>query len=261
MLDNEARAHDKALERFAAWCDATESCALHGQDVLAVYDALVAAADETPIPAPRCAEGGACRAQATGEDIRSGMQGLLLIKRPVAALGHPGWEGAARALAAAQAGDASAFAPALARGENDGVYATLAIACTDWETNIETYDDIAALETFARLIAPRSQGATQTWGNLTGCMGWPAPVANPPAPWEVADAPPILIVNAAYDPSTAYVWAQGMRERIAGSVLLTRLGDGHTSYYLAPGESQTRDAIDRYLLTGEAPPPNTVYGS
>ncbi len=46
--------------------------------------------------------------------------------------------------------------------------------------------------------------------------------------------------------------------QIEGSVLLTRDGDGHTSYLL-PGPSRTRDAIDRYLLTGETPPPNTIF--
>ena len=51
-----------------------------------------------------------------------------------------------------------------------------------------------------------------------------------------------------------------MREQIDSSVLLTRVGDGHTSYLL-PGQSATRDAIDHYLLTGETPPPNTVYGT
>jgi pimeloyl-ACP methyl ester carboxylesterase len=260
MLDNEARAYDTALERFAAWCDETEPCALHGQDVLAVYDELVVAADETPIPAPHCAETGACREEATGEDIRFAVQGLLLFTHPTPAFGLPGWEGLAKALAEAQAGDASAFAPYLAQSETDGVYAGQAIECVDWETDITRYDDLAAHETFARVIAPHTQGATQTWLVLTGCMGWPVPVANPPGPWNVAGTPPILIVNATYDPSTAYVWAQLMREQIASSVLLTRSGDGHTSYLL-PGESQTRDAIDHYLLTGETPPPNTVYDS
>jgi len=41
-------------------------------------------------------------------------------------------------------------------------------------------------------------------------------------------------------------------------VLVTREGDGHTSY-LNPGVSHTRDAIDAYLLTGRTPPPGTVY--
>ena len=110
------------------------------------------------------------------------------------------------------------------------------------------------------MITPHTQGATQTWTILTGCMGWPVPVANPPAPWDVEGAPPILIVNATYDPSTAYIWAQLMREQIDSAVLLTRVGDGHTSYFL-PGESETRDAIDHYLITGEVPPPNSVYDS
>jgi hypothetical protein len=74
----------------------------------------------------------------------------------------------------------------------------------------------------------------------------------------VHGAPPILIINATDDPSTAYPWAVGMFLQIEGSVLLTREGDGHTSYWLT-GPSRTRDAIDAYLLTGAVPPPNTVY--
>jgi pimeloyl-ACP methyl ester carboxylesterase len=258
MLDNEARAHEKELERFAEWCEETETCALHGQDVLAVYDELVATADENPIPAPRCVELGYCHAEATGEDIRFMVQEFLMFKYPTAAFGLPGWEGLATALAEARAGEASAFAPYLALTDDSGLFSGLGIECVDWPTDIETYDDIDAYETFARIIAPHSQGATQTWTFLTGCMGWPVPVANPPGLWNVQGTPPILIVNATYDPSTAYVWAQLMREQIDGSVLLTRVGDGHTSYLL-PGESQTRDAIDHYLITGETPPPNSVY--
>jgi pimeloyl-ACP methyl ester carboxylesterase len=260
MLDNEARAYEKELERFAAWCDATAACALHGQDVLAVYDELVTTADKTPIPAPRCAQPGYCQAGATGENIRFAVQGYLIVTHPTLAFGLPGWAGLAEALAAAQAGDASAFGSYRAQSEADPNYAGLAIECTDWQTDIATYDDLAAHETFARVIAPHTQGATQTWTVLTGCMGWPVPVANPPGLWHVEGAPPILIVNSTYDPSDNYLWAQLMREQIAGSVLLTRLGDGHTSYLL-PGESDTRDAIDHYLITGETPPPNTVYES
>jgi pimeloyl-ACP methyl ester carboxylesterase len=260
MLDDEAHAYETELTRFAAWCAATASCALHGQDVLAGYDALVAAANVAPIPAPRCQAAGACRAAATGDDIRFAVQNYLLFKEPTPAFGLPGWAGLAKALATAQAGDASAFAPPLARSETDALYAGLAIACVDWQTDIATYDDLAAYETFGRVIAPHTRGATQTWSIVTGCLGWPAPVANPPGLWQVQGTPPILIVNATYDPSTAYVWAQLMRQQLAGSVLLTRIGDGHTSYLL-PGASQTREAIDHYLLTGQTPPPNMVVTS
>jgi hypothetical protein len=133
----------------------------------------------------------------------------------------------------------------------------LAIACADWQTDLATWDDLQAYETFGESIAPHTQGATQTWTILIGCMGWPVPVANPQGEWDVNGVPPILIVNATHDPSTSYLWAQLMREQIPGSVLLTREGDGHTSFFLS-SESATRDAITHYLLTGETPPPNTV---
>ena len=41
MLVDEAAADERALGRFARWCAATPSCALHGQDVEALYDDLV----------------------------------------------------------------------------------------------------------------------------------------------------------------------------------------------------------------------------
>jgi hypothetical protein len=53
------------------------------------------------------------------------------------------------------------------------------------------------------------------------------------------------------------VWAHELRDLIAGAVLLTRDGDGHTTSWLRSG--RTRDAIAHYLITGETPPPNTVY--
>jgi pimeloyl-ACP methyl ester carboxylesterase len=258
MLDNEARAHERELLRFAEWCDETEECVLHGQDVLAVYDELTTGADEQPIPAPRCAELGYCRPEATGEDIRFMVQGMLMFKDPTPAFGFPGWVGLSQALADAQAGDASAFASYIALTDDSGLFSGLGIECVDWYTDIETWEDMQALQDFAGFIAPHTRGATQTWTILVGCMGWPVPVANPPGEWHVEGAPPILITNAIYDPSTAYVWSQLMREQIDSAVLVTRIGDGHTSYLLQ-GESATRDAIDHYLLTGETPPPNTIF--
>ena len=257
MLNDEARAHEDALTRFAAWCTEDASCSLHGQDVLARYDALIAAADATPIPAPECVSSGVCRSEVTGDDIRLGTQNLLLIKDPLPKLGIAGWNDLADAIIAAEQGDASAFSREVATEETSHLFPELAIACADWQTDLATWADLAAYETFGKAIATHTQGATQTWTILTGCMGWPVPVANPPRAWDIDGTPPILIVNATHDPSTSYLWAQLMREQIAGSVLLTREGDGHTSFFLT-GESSTRAAITHYLVTGEAPPPNTV---
>ena len=257
MLNDETRAYEDALTRFAVWCAADITCALHGQDVLARFDALVAAAAAAPIPAPQCVASGVCRSEVTGDDIRLGTQNLLLIKDPVPELGIAGWGALADAIIAAEQGDAGDFSREVATEETSHLFPELAIACADWQTGLATWDDLAAYETFGTAIAPHTQGATQTWTILTGCMGWPVPVANPQGAWHIDGAPPILIVNATHDPSTSYLWAQLMREQIDGSVLLTREGDGHTSFFLT-GESATRAAITHYLLTGETPPPNTV---
>jgi len=40
---------ESAFNRFARWCDTTTDCALHGQNVGAVFDALVARANRNPI--------------------------------------------------------------------------------------------------------------------------------------------------------------------------------------------------------------------
>ncbi len=257
MLNDESRAYEGELTRFATWCTEDAACSLHGQDVLARFDALVAAADAAPIPAPQCVASGVCRSEVTGEDIRLSTQNLLLIKAPVPELGIAGWNDLADAIIAAEQGDATLFSREVATEETSHLFPELAIACTDWRTDLDTWDDLQAYEIFGKAISPHTQGATQTWTILTGCMGWPVPVANPPGEWNVTGAPPILIVNATHDPSTSYLWAQLMREQISGSVLLTREGDGHTSFFLT-GESDTRDAITHYLLTGGTPPPNTV---
>jgi pimeloyl-ACP methyl ester carboxylesterase len=258
MLADEAGAYEDAFNRFARWCEGAAKCALHGQDVGAFFDDLVRQADAQPIPAPDCVELGNCRATATGEDIRLNLQDQILIKDPVPALGIPGWPGLADTLAAAAAGDASQFSSRIADGETFEDFAALAIECVDWDPAGDSFDDLAAKELLGRVVAPHMQGATQTWTILAGCMDWPVPLANPPHLADVRGAPPILLVNATHDPSTSYVWAQSLHDQIEGSVLLTREGDGHTSY-LVPGAVRTRAAIDAYLISGETPSPNTVY--
>lgn len=262
LLADETGAYEEGFTRFVAWCAADASCALHGQDAGSVFDDLVARAEQAPLPAPACANNTAatpCQPTVRGEDLRLNTQQMLLFKQPNPALGMPGWNGLAEALAAAAAGDASAFSRKLATGPtNDTLFAGPAITCLDFPATSEDYDDLAALELLGRVVAPRMQGAGQAWTVVTGCLGWPAPLVNPPHPAAVREAPPILIVNATHDPSTPYVWAHGLLRQIEGSVLLTREGDGHTSYLL-PEPSQTRAAIDTYLLTGQTPPPNTVY--
>ncbi|MFC9324216.1 alpha/beta hydrolase [Kitasatospora sp. NPDC057015] len=252
LFKDEARAYEDSFRRFVDWCATDTSCALHGTDVGRLFDDLVAAADRAPIPAPECVEAGTCRPAVTGEDIRFTLQGLLLFPSRRGDL--------ALALQQARSGDASAFSQPVATGPSDEEMngSAIAIECLDWPTPIRTLDDLRRLQRLGRTVAPRLGGASQSWTILTGCVGWPAPVVNPPRPAVVRHAPPILITNATHDPSTAYPWAVHLQRELPSSVLVTREGDGHTSY-LARGVGRTRDAIDAYLLTGRTPPPGTVY--
>jgi pimeloyl-ACP methyl ester carboxylesterase len=234
---------ESSFDRFAAWCRTAPSCVLKGQNVGRFYDRLVKRADRTPI-----AVEGAAR-PVTGEDIRLGTQQLLLFKNPVLFGPELSWGGLARALKAAAAGHAAGFAVPASQSHTDRAYSELAVLCGDYPTSIQTFAEMQRRIQLGRQLAPHLQGASQAWG-LVRCIGWPVKAANPRRHLHVHGTPPILIVNATHDPSTSYAWAQGLAEQIDGSVLLTRIGDGHTSYFSSPC---ARAVIDRYLITGDVP--------
>lgn len=260
MLSDEASAYERAFDRFIAWCAADTACVLHGQNVGAIFDELLSQAAIAPLPAPACANGTApvpCRATVRPEDLRINTQQYLLFPEPYPIFGLDGRNGLAAAIKTAAEGDASQFSSPVATSPTDSLYVFgPAITCLDFPTTTTTYAEYTELQQLGKIVAPRLQGASQTWGVLVGCIGWPMPVTNPPHSAAVQGAPPILLVNSTYDPSTSYVWALGLQEQIADSVLVTREGDGHTSF-LQPGATQ--DAITTYLLTGETPPPGTRY--
>ena len=259
IFSNAAVAYEDTFNRFAAWCRRTTSCPLHGRDVAAFFDRLVRRADRRPIPASRCATE-PCRATVTGAEIRLNSFNPLSTKRPVPAIGFPGWAQYAAAVVQAARGDASAFASHLATVPNDDPFPTLAVNCVDYPKNIASFADFATMTRRGRALAPHTQGANEAWIGITGCMQWPVPLANPPHRARVRGAPPILLVSSTHDPSTPYVGARRILRQIPRAVLLTREGDGHTSSWLGP-RSRTNAAIVNYLITRATPPPNTTYGS
>ena len=187
----------------------------------------------------------------TADDIRFNMQEQLFIKDPVPGL-LPGWYGLADGLAAADAGDASALSTPVATGPSDLGIAGLVIACLEFAGRTTTWPQQFTKQILGRVVAPQLLGASQTWTVQSGCIGWPVPMTNPPHAMRVRGAPPILLVNSTYDPSDSYVWAAGVARQVPGGVLLTRAGDGHTSYFKA---GRTRDAMMRYLITPSHPSP------
>src|SRR4051794_32699955 len=135
-------AYEDTFNRFVAWCARTTSCPLHGRDVAALFDALVARADRDPIAAPECAERG-CRPTVTGGDIRLNSEQGLLTKEGIRAFGLPGWQDFAGALAAVEQGSAAPFAQGLATAPADGTLAGLAVLCVDYPFAISGYEELS----------------------------------------------------------------------------------------------------------------------
>jgi pimeloyl-ACP methyl ester carboxylesterase len=241
MLSTEVLTAEDSFDRFAAWCATADTCALKGQDVAAVYDDLVAAADRHPIPVK-----GALR-PVTGEDIRMQTPGGLLFKEPTVFGPDRSWAGLSRGIKAATEGDASMFAlpPPKAAAP---LAERLAVGCMDYVSHVRTWAQMQQRLRLGRSLAPHLQGASEQWDVLR-CIGWPVPAANPFRRLDVRGVP-TLIVNATHDASTAYSWALGLAGQIRGSDLLTREGDGHTSYF---SSGCARTAMDAYLVRPRGP--------
>jgi pimeloyl-ACP methyl ester carboxylesterase len=222
QVATEAASAEESLNRFIAWCATDATCALRGQDVGAVFDRLVAGADRHPIPVE-----GAIRA-VTGEDIRMETKGKLRFKEPAIFGDGLSWAGLSRALRDAVAGDAAAFAVPAGVPQN-GMWGLLANACMDYVPQVHTWAEMQQRLTLGKTVAPHLQGASETWQALY-CIGWPFPATNPPRALHVTNTP-ALMVHAEHDSSDPYLWAHGLAAQIDGIDLVTRAGDGHTSWY------------------------------
>ena len=240
-LTTEIQAVEGVFDRFISWCATDETCALKGQDVGAVYDQLVRRADRHPIPVR-----GALR-PVTGDDIRMNTPAYLGFKYPTIFGEDKSWAGLSRMIKAAVAGNAEGFAmPSQADShELDG---RLGNACMDYQSDVETWSDMQQRMEMARQLAPHLQGGSELWEALR-CSDWPIPPSNPPRRLDIRHVP-ALIVNATHDPSTSYTAALSMADQIRDSHLLTRVGDGHTSYYTSRCAQR---AEERFLIGVKAP--------
>jgi pimeloyl-ACP methyl ester carboxylesterase len=139
----------------------------------------------------------------------------------------------------------------------DGTYdnetdANYAVNCLDRPvpTDIAAYDVLGPA--YAR-VSPLFGPAFQ-YSNLA-CAYWPVKPTGHAGPLTVDGAPPILLVGGTGDPATPYAWAQAVNRQLAGSVLLTRNGNGHTSY---DASSCAHAAIDDYLINLKLPAQGSV---
>ncbi|MGW4062228.1 alpha/beta fold hydrolase [Amycolatopsis sp. NPDC004747] len=229
-----ARDNERQAQRFFAWCASDTSCALHGRDVARTWRALVARAERSPIPAPQF-----------GTAYDGTQLQWHLVEMIVAAEQQPvpaaGWSRLADAIRQAGDGDASGFGP----DDRDLPFTP----CLDWPRPAG-YRDLAGTQARLARIAPDTGSAGTGFWRALECLGWPAPVTNPPRP--LPGGLPALL--------GAGTWVDfGATERavraVPGSVAIRHDGGGHELY--ATGDECVIAHADTYFTTRRLPPPGT----
>ncbi len=223
FLGDRATAADELFRQFAAWCDRTTTCALHGQDVFAVWRKALAVADGLP------KEHNWLR-----DWVFKDMYG-------------PAWDDAAQVIAGTAAGQP----PMTTRFQYNYASIRLAVVCQDFDLRIRNFAQYSALHAEELRRGPLMRGSMLAYEETMACLGVQGPPANPPHRLNIPQAPRILLLNARYDPATPYAWALAIHHQApANTTLLTYEGSGHGVY---PRTACTRAAVDRYLLTREPP--------
>lgn len=263
----EGTAYETALGSFLDWASTSSNSILQGQDVRKLWDDMLKNATETPLPAPSCnSPAYDCHMNVTADEIRLNAERFFLS----------GGEDAKSWFATVLYSSSQNFAEDLSTKNahepteegyilpvifiESSRYIGVTSACQDWAPRLSSFEDMQAKMRIAEVYTPLTKGASQSWAVQASCIGWPAPVTNPPTKLNVntgADNP-ILMVSSTRDPSTSYTWAVGMLEEIKSGVLLTRDGEGHTSWGL---NGETTKAINRFLLSREVPAQGTVLTS
>jgi pimeloyl-ACP methyl ester carboxylesterase len=227
---------EKRIERFAAWCDEDTSCELHGEDTLAVWDDVVAAADEKPLPV-------------SGGGTVSGLQIRL----------QSGWlvENAELASALKQARDGSGDGYASIEDDYTERVGTGQLhECADFPVRPDDYDTLMTHAEDNRESAPRI-GWLAPVSFAYKCAGWSLDGGNPPAPLDAESSPPALLINSTLDAASHLAGAQNVTDQLPNSRLLSIDGDYHAAYWAHPDNRCVRNTVHTYLLDGTLPDPDS----
>jgi pimeloyl-ACP methyl ester carboxylesterase len=202
-----ALATEDGFDRFARWCAGDSSCALHGQDVGAVFETVVAAHPE----------------------MRAVVRGRLSAGR----LADLGWPVIAELLATMARGEPLPATPESAASPvppDPGLEAGAAglvrgVICADYGPQ----DDFAALAADNAALARQAPHFTWLYSQELpgGCVGWPREATNPPHRLEIGPHPNVLIANGTHDPATPLVAAVAVWSQIPQARLLIADVDGH----------------------------------
>ncbi|MFD8756397.1 alpha/beta hydrolase [Kitasatospora sp. NPDC059577] len=171
------------------------------------------------------------------------------------------WPKLRSALADARAGDGSGLlklSDAYYGREADGSYPNLmsantAVNCLDLPAPFRGPEDVQRAVPDFEQVSPHF-GRDMAWMALT-CAYWPVRATGAAHTIRASGAAPIVVIGTTRDPATPYAWARSLAGQLESGRLLTFDGDGHTAY----GRHSTcvDGAVNRFLLTGEAPEQDT----
>ena len=242
-------AFEDALDRFLDACaaDQTACSGFGGADPSAAFDALLAGADETPIPVLNVPENSA---PLTADEIRVVTFQLLYAKQA--------WGFLAAALAEAAQGDGSIFRQLFLLLEgSDPTSADRFFSITageqQWPTDIDAYVQRAEEE----FVAYPHFWFLGGYNSLLYAL-WPAHDEDAfRGPFDAnPDAAPVLVTGTTHDPATPYDEGIALTEQLGNARFLTMDGDGHGAY---GGNSSCIDsATDSYLVSLTVPAEGTV---
>ena len=252
LVSSAATAED-SFRQFVKWCESTSSCALHGRDVTAVWDGLLARADRGEIHDPK----------SPGQVLTANVIALDVFKR----FYGPDWDVAAAYVAELDAQDPKERRrsrqpqpepqPEKSPGTEQQTKAEPfhAVFCQDWRFRPKDYREFARLTEAELRAAPHMRGTPRVHEAMAGCVGWPDEVNNPQHRLRITEAPRILMLHSLHDPANHYAWATNVHRQTRGTtVLLPYEGAGHSVY----GRSDcTRDAVDDYLTELKVPSPGS----
>ncbi|ONI76096.1 hypothetical protein ALI144C_35965 [Actinosynnema sp. ALI-1.44] len=233
---------ERLFGRFIEWCDIDPACALHGEDVSAVWRGLLATADRTPVPA-------------TGEPPEVAYTGFdFVITAGNMMKNSARWSALAQGIDLARDGDSAMFVGWVRQslGGNPKFPAlplARAVECAD-DAGYPSYAAYTQARHRGERLSPHLPGLWQRMPLM--CAGWPHPVANPRDPLPAGKLPPLMIADQALDyPATA-----GLLSRVPGSGGVRYDGVGHGLYLL--GQPCVIAHANRYFIDRTPPATTTI---
>lgn len=228
---------DRALENFAAACDADSDCLLNDVgptlDVIAGLEAEIAELGSFPTDDPD-------RVLTPGE-LSLGIAAALYSKES--------WPFLASALFTAEAEQdgtlLQVLGDSLAGRQPDGTYDNSNVAngfinCADDPARPTADDQRAAADAAAELSTHFADFLRAS----TACIGI-TPAVDPLVIGPAAGAAPIVVIGNSGDPATPYEWSVELADSLDSAVLYTVEAEGHTAY----GSIECVQAeIDAYLI-------------